>query len=331
MKKFYLIALTVCLFFSLSIVTAATDNEQIYLQNGVTEATVWGKFSDEELDFLYNEELYTSKVDTSGRSIVKVYETFSIWSKCSLPVEEIVALAENKGQIKYIVLNDSNTNIRKSQDGKSISVILGDYSNAAYADDLKKMNSSVEIFGEKYKVLNVYCFDNLSSHSGFLTYFVTDKGVFVKFYENKASMGEWFSEADFVKYGTAYYKHITSYEYNYDEDGNMLYGGSCSFVEYVNDIYGTEKDYGEHGTNRQPQVNQSNIASQETQSDQNSSVAQSTHTEKDSFSVESQNSKTDKNADYSGDKKLLPVVIVITITVVILVSVFVIVTYRRKR
>ena len=44
---------------------------------------------------------------------------------------------------------------------------------------------------------------------------------------------EEFSLADFQKHGVAYNEYITSDEYNYTKDGEPLYGGTVSFVEFI--------------------------------------------------------------------------------------------------
>ena len=201
--------------------------------------------TEEERELLYNKELYKSKVDIENKAIIKVYNTLTPLSKCTLSLDEIIAWAESIDTITYVVLNENNDKLRicNDENGIRIVVIETSYKGATFAEDLKSLGRTVEIFDEAHSVEAVHCFDDLSSHGGFYAYYVTDGGIFVRYYENAFAEGTWFTESDFAKYGTAYYKHITSYEYNHNENGELL-SGSTSLLEYINEIYGTGKDYG---------------------------------------------------------------------------------------
>ena len=87
--------------------------------------------------------------------------------------------------------------------------------------------------GESCKIENIYCFDSTTSIFGASVYIKTDKGVFVKYYEYAHSQGVVFTETEFRKAAAEYYAFISSYENNYDENGEGL-GGTITFAEFLN-------------------------------------------------------------------------------------------------
>ena len=268
MRKFILMVLIA---FLLSIVVSAS-----YSLESNTEEKMISKLSaqlnEEEKALLYNKELYESNVDVENKVIIKVYDTLTPLSKCMFPIGEIVDWAESIDTITYVVLNENNDKLRICNDEKEIRIVVvnTNYKDVTFAEDLKSFGGTVEIFNETYSVEAVHCFDDLSSHGGFYAYYVTDGGIFVRYYENEFAKGTWFTESDFAKYGTAYYNYITSYEYNYNENGELLYGTVTLFSEYISNIYGTDKDYGAKDSENQhsTETTESDIS----KGDQNSSI-----------------------------------------------------------
>ncbi len=69
-----------------------------------------------------------------------------------------------------------------------------------YVKDLMGFSDSVKINDVSCKLQNIYLFDASMSQMGIALYVVTDKGVFVKLYDDFASEGKWYSEEYFKKY-----------------------------------------------------------------------------------------------------------------------------------
>ena len=328
MKKM-LFLMVLCFFCILPISIFAAESNQNNIIDAGLKTVLMGQLSEDERAILYDKTIYKDKVDIDNKTIIKTYDSILPWSECHLPLDELVLWAESINKFKYIVLNEKNTNIRITEGEKGVSVVtintILDYKSATFAQDIKSMGVMAEIMNEQCEIRGIYCFDTLSSYSGFFAYYDTDKGVFVKFYENERSQGTWFREQDFSTYGTAYYKYITSYEYNYDEDGNPLYGGT-SFEKYIKEIYGTEKDYGVHGTGQKPQTNQSGSVGQKSQI---SSANQDINEVIDDINTGSQNSQKDKNIDENSEDNIV-VGIVITVLVVIAVGISVVIICKKR-
>ena len=293
MKKM-LFVMVIGLLLCLSISVFATSEEQNHTENKNIAEILSSQLSVEERSFLYNKEFYTSDLDVENKMIMKVYENVPIFYICNSPLDDIIKYAELHGKTKYVIFNDKNTTVKTSQAGNSIIVIEEDNSNVIYFNDIKSLESNIEIMGEQYDIISLFCFDIPTFDYGNFTYIVTDKGTFVKFYQHKSSEGIWFTESDFAKYGTAYEKYISSYEYNYNEYGEPLYGNYVSFEKYLNKIYGTEKDYGAEESSPPS----STVSSKENTTDSNDNVFEGSN--------QVTESKNDEEIDTSNQTLLSP-------------------------
>ena len=106
-----------------------------------------------------------------------------------------------------------------------------------FVNDICNMSVDTEILGEQCEISNIYCFNGVSSHKGVAVHFVTDKGVFVKYYENYQTEGVWFSGEDYREYAEGYYNYSISPENNYSENGGLV-GGTETFLSYIKNIHG---------------------------------------------------------------------------------------------
>ena len=96
--------------------------------------------------------------------------------------------------------------------------------DTTYAKDIANLSVQTEILGKQCKISQIVGFDEGHSHKGTAIYVVTDQGIFVRYYPDYISEGVWLTEQDYQTYAKAFYEYTTSYEYNYNENGEALNG-----------------------------------------------------------------------------------------------------------
>jgi hypothetical protein len=94
------------------------------------------------------------------------------------------------------------------------------------------MSGTLEYNGLNCDVTGLYLFDGSVAQSGAVLYVFTDKGTFVRLYESWLDEGKWYNEEVFREKAAAYYKLISSYEYNDSADGQAKNGG-ITFNEFL--------------------------------------------------------------------------------------------------
>ena len=185
---------------SFGLIDAASLGDSFVDKKLVSLMPQW--LTEEERELLYNKELYESKVDIENRAIIKVYEGVTPWCDDGrvLSLEELLELAEATAQVKYLVLNDYNVNVKivKNGDETSIAVVKPEHTYSVHAVDLKAQGTRLEVNGEEYNINAVYCFDDLTEGEDFFVYYVTDGGVFFMLYIEDNSMGILMGESEFL-------------------------------------------------------------------------------------------------------------------------------------
>ena len=110
-----------------------------------------------------------------------------------------------------------------------------------YIKDIQNLKSTETIDEQTHEIKGIYCFDGSSSYMGTLIYLQTNKGTYVKYYEYPDSEPLLFPENKFIEYGTAYYQYLISYENNYNEFGESLFGGALTFASFIDDYLNNSK------------------------------------------------------------------------------------------
>lgn len=117
-----------------------------------------------------------------------------------------------------------------------------------YIADIKKMSLNQTICGVDCTVNDIICINNYPSYHGTAVYIFTDKGNFVKYYDNQnVDKATEYSEKDFL----AFYKEYVEYlrDTAYDEEGNKLYRSQIGFNEFI-EKYSAELDIGNDNTTK---------------------------------------------------------------------------------
>lgn len=199
-----------------------------------------GQLSDEEISALKTTgipELALNEQSGSKTSVLRIYnEVFS--PNVGEPLETRLAEDANEKAsfTDYVKLNAAPYVIRMMHDDVKTTASIDKERYASviptYISDITALSESF-VTDENCAIEGIYCFDGDTSHQGIAVYLKTDKGVFVRYYETSTSEAILFTEEEFRLKGRAYYDYITSYGYNYNENGEALGGGSISFLTFI--------------------------------------------------------------------------------------------------
>ena len=179
-------------------------------------------------------EIFSSSkdLDLSNEPILKVYREI-FWFLADKPLKEIVSKADEYNEAfnykDYYVLSETPYKISVNQ-SKVVETVSDDIPQ--YIKDIATLSKQVTVNGKQTDVKGIYCFDEGTSYQGIVVYVMTESEALVKYYENSHAEAQLFSESQFREYAVDYYAYITSYEYNYDENGEPL-SGVLSFKDFV--------------------------------------------------------------------------------------------------
>ena len=125
-----------------------------------------------------------------------------------------------------VITHEEKTSIGKRPDQDGLPV---------YYQDMINLSDNISIQDHSYTVKGIFCIDGVSSYAGFTTYYLTSGGIYVKYYADDKSQGAIYPYDDFVNFSIEYNKYLTSWENNYNEDGEPVGGDPLPFAEFVKD------------------------------------------------------------------------------------------------
>ena len=241
MKKIYMIILITLIFIMiLTTCMSLQAEENIILSEKKPVLDIIKE--QEEINILETIPCHKSllQYDFSDDQILKFYFCPSFWSSVGDNIETLLTKAEidhvfGEG---YVILDDIPVLICELKKGNTTNLILvEEYDDMlpTYIKDI--VNSSIyesELYENGTNYSKVICFNASRSRSGVIVYYIHEKNTIVRYYEHEYASGVDFTLSDFQTYGTAYYKYITSYEYNYDEDGDPISGG-MTLIKFIED------------------------------------------------------------------------------------------------
>ena len=210
-----------------------------------------GQLSNAELSVLKASGIPELVADGQFRSeypVLKIYhELFT--PKVGEPLETRLVEAEASytqvNYTEYVQLNTKPYRIRVMNQNSNPSVFIDRecYSSTipTYIADMMELSETF-ITEDTCVLEGIYCFDAENSHQGIAVYLKTDKGVYVRYYENSLSEAILFTEADFRTWAGAYYQYLISDENNYNENGEAVGGGNMSFLSFMQNEAGIEND-----------------------------------------------------------------------------------------
>ncbi len=221
----------------------ATENEDSEITvDADTVSRINSCLSGEEIALLKNTEIDGIVIDEQYNSkypVLSIFHSPFYFPQAGEPLSKLLPVAQDckKGEKarEYIVLDTEMPYcIRFLRDNGETKVYVRDcYSSLlpTYVSDIMILLQNIS--SKEYQLEGIYCFDGETSHLGTVVYYKTDKGVYVKYYENSLSKAVQFTEEEFTEKAAAYYEYLTSYEHNYDENGMGLNGLGMTFLTFI--------------------------------------------------------------------------------------------------
>lgn len=254
-------------------VNAFADNEtqdKEFIMDTNIISIINGQLSDTEISALKASGIPELAADEQFRSespVLKIFnELFSpqVGEPLETRLAEAEAMNSKASYTNYIILNATPYMIRMMHNDtdKNVSIDRECYASAipTYISDIMAL-SKIFVTEKNCVLEGIYCFDADTSHQGIAVYLKTDIGVYVRYYENSTSEAILFTEDEFRFKAGAYYNYLTSYENNYNENGEALGGGSISFLSFIQNSTNTDNaiSFIQNSTNTNNAIVKANI------------------------------------------------------------------------
>lgn len=176
-------------------------------------------------------------LNLSNVPILKIYNEV-YWSLASAPAKEMIAEADMHAQTRnykdYYILSKQPYRIRVSNNCEATKV---SEELPQYINDIIGLSNHITCGEKQFAIKGVYCFDGSDSHDGIIVFILTDECTIVKYYEYPHSEAILLSETDFQVYANDYYEYLTSYDHNFNENGEPVGGGTLSFKAFIDSRY----------------------------------------------------------------------------------------------
>ena len=227
----------------LAIVIGAVEASALDNTNNIIVEILSNQLSQQEFAELTNDNNYDSSVKKEiivGNPILRIHSEI-YWSLSDNSLDDLLSnvqkIESDAKYSDYIVFADNIIKIRLMKyDNGTIKIgkvcEYTDISLPIFIKEICDITDLIDINGDICKVENVYYFDATSSYQGAVLYLKTDKGVFVKYFEDKFSEGKIYTEEEFATKSAEYYQFISSNKNNYNEEGEPVGGGRTTFIEY---------------------------------------------------------------------------------------------------
>ena len=203
----------------------------------------YSEISSSELELLYKTELYDENMAQTTLADKALFKTYRgiWWGNADLENQLAYNEAHSKNgtsMIRYMAIGNEIFDIAISAENV-ISIDERYDELAPFLKDFQTIDTDVDILDQLCHVNEVICF-NENYMEGILNYIVTDKGTYIKYYENARAEAMVFEESDFIIKASAYHAYRWDPETSHDKEGNDLFGFT-TFKSFLADPYLVEK------------------------------------------------------------------------------------------
>ncbi len=198
------------------------------------------QLDEEELAILQDSDLYNTSMngrEIADQPIISVYHVF--WASASQPLTSMIEKGkehDRQNDFRYYVVMDAEPYYLAYLGKRGMIGVTDPFENAlpTYVSDILSLTEYVTLGGEESRIQGVYCFERVFNQytREILVYLQTDRGVFVKYYEDLYAEGQSYAGDQFREYAAAYHTYLTADRF--DEDGNLMVGDE-RFLEFIAD------------------------------------------------------------------------------------------------
>ena len=161
--------------------------------------------SEEEREILYNANNYNSEMNTINFADEPVIKTKLDYWWLYGSMEE--CLEAQRGAFRYMFMGDEAYEVLIETDGM-VSLVDEYALSDPFIKDLQSSGSNAMVSDKLCYVYEVICINGCADPiylEGIINWFVTDQGVYVKYYEDAKAEGVVFEVEEFERYRKAYY------------------------------------------------------------------------------------------------------------------------------
>lgn len=179
-------------------------------------------------DVLTSDKLPNSleNVELDGQPMLVVFNLY-FHAYADRSYEDIISRAM-KEPINLYILCQEPILLRESSDKSSVGVVYNTEPLPAYVQDIISGSAVQTFLGQSATVSNILCFDASSSWLGTTVVYETDKGKFVRVYEESIGAVSELDYDDFIEHAKTYHEYTTSFSANLGTPS-----GRTSFAEYL--------------------------------------------------------------------------------------------------
>lgn len=188
----------------------------------------------EEINPMLDEERFDrtmEDISLDGDAFLLSYMTcLGAWGETDW--NTVLTKAKNEEHKYLIVLREQTFKLRAYANESKFGVGRMFEKTPTYVQDILNGECQQAFLGQNVQITNVICFNFRREDDELTIVYETDKGVFVRYYENNWAEAVEFTWEDYIQKAMAYWEYISSYEYNYSPEGDPLAGANVSFLEW---------------------------------------------------------------------------------------------------
>lgn len=200
-------------------------------------AIISDELTEEEYAVLKNKEYYAFSDDgptefTLTDQPILRYNLFLYPDQMEQSLEDIVPAKVSRN--RWYIVFDEKPIIMKTSGTDPLRITIR-YLDAAlpFVRDVLNIKPTMKILGTRCKVRDVFLTNGCDDPYEVLVYYDTDQGVFVRYYKDETSSGEWFTGRSFADYAHKYNEYLRENAYN--DSGEPL-SGQLPFRDYLDRI-----------------------------------------------------------------------------------------------
>ena len=216
----------------ISLMTTNVNAEEPEMLTDVLKNT-----NQEEIDPMLDEERFDGTMEDislDGDAFLLSYMTcLGAWGETDW--NTVLTKAKNEEHKYLIVLREDAFMLRAYANESKFGAGNVFEKNPTYVQDILEGESQQEFLGQTARIVNVIGFNYRRMDDEVTLGYDTDKGLFVRYYENNNAEAVEFTWEDYIQKAVAYWEYATSYENNYTPDGQPLSGIKISFLEFCKD------------------------------------------------------------------------------------------------
>lgn len=227
MKKVVLTLIVICTLVSIIPINASADDKDMLTD--VLKTVNQGVIGQRVDESIFDDSMENLELDKYP--LLMIYPA-TLGSYGETDFSTVVNKAQAKKTIEFLAIKDEPYVMTTYYYGEKFGVREQYDIAPKYIQDILDGESKQVFCGEEANISNVTGYIRRRVRDEMAMVYETDKGVFVRYYEDEKASAVEFRWDEYIRESIEYYEYSTSYENNYAPDGQPLYGAGISFLEW---------------------------------------------------------------------------------------------------